>query len=1105
MENQEKEKLGRFFFRILQKLISHQTKIDQRLLDYQFDVFQNLIIDLTGSEKLLFNTLFARIAYLGIQYKLDSAFLYELHLYRKEYHNLQVFRVKGDVFHLGLYLLSRLLKEHYDVEIPKALKAELKKPHFERKEPKLNRFEQGMKGMISDYDAARQVFHFIAQEHPDRTYFVALTQLDLFQSTIGILKEWHEKGDLPVNVFLREIGIDKQNYLHPKWIVLEPDYLVDVTGIAECFAPSGARPEYYLLNKFLPKEQSKYLLIGQLVNHLLDEMLQYPDLNFQEKLKEFFLIAPISFTLMDNKELVEVIQQVKEHYVNLNRVISKDFPALGLDVQRCIVEPSFYAPELGLQGRLDVLQQLSDNEYSIIELKSGSPFRENRYGLSSNHYTQTLLYDLMIRSVYKMKAKPLNYILYSKLDNQNLRFAPTIHAAQMEAISIRNEIYAFERQLIHSSSDASVFTKLSLQYFPGAFGFIRGDIEKFEKVYQDLDDHEKAYYHEMVAFVAREHHLAKTGLFNHQENNGLASLWLESIDQKKERFAVFTALEIIENQSMNDPPFIRLERNQSEQELANFRVGDIVVLRPMKEDLRNGLSDQVVRASLIELNADSLVIKLRSRQYDQGFFNKYESWRLEADFLDSGFRKMYETLFHFISAKKPVRTKLLGIIPPEKKEIFPIKTSFKLTANQKEILDKMVASQDYFLLWGPPGTGKTSVMLAAAVEYYLTQTDKDILLLAYTNRAVDEICAMLDTLEVPEAKYIRVGSKYATGAPFRKHLLDQQLKEKPTRAEFSDTVKHTRVFTSTISSIVGKMELFQLKKFDLVFIDEASQILEPNIIGILPLFEKFVLIGDHKQLPAVVVQSKEKSVFASDKLKELGITDGRTAFFDRLYNRCLDKNWDWLTGQLFEQGRMHESIMEFPSELFYDAKLKTIEIQHTDLKTTKGVYAGGGIKEELQNRLLFIHVEGDTDFAMAKNNPRESQKIVALLRRIEKLRKGGDKKEDFSLGIITPFRAQIAQIRQDLLQGGFDPEKYTIDTVERYQGGARDVIIYSTAVNSEKRLQQIQAIDENGIDRKLNVAVTRAKQQFILLGNKTILLQNGLYRRLIEKCEEINI
>jgi DNA replication ATP-dependent helicase Dna2 len=78
-----------------------------------------------------------------------------------------------------------------------------------------------------------------------------------------------------------------------------------------------------------------------------------------------------------------------------------------------------------------------------------------------------------------------------------------------------------------------------------------------------------------------------------------------------------------------------------------------------------------------------------------------------------------------------------------------------------------------------------------------------------------------------------------------------------------------------------------------------------------------------------------------------------------------------------------------------------------------------------------------------------------------------------------------------------------VDTVERFQGGARDIIIMSAAVNNKSTLSRIVSLNKEGIDRKLNVAVTRAKQQFVLVGNETILQEQDGYRMLINQAAKL--
>ena len=80
-----------------------------------------------------------------------------------------------------------------------------------------------------------------------------------------------------------------------------------------------------------------------------------------------------------------------------------------------------------------------------------------------------------------------------------------------------------------------------------------------------------------------------------------------------------------------------------------------------------------------------------------------------------------------------------------------------------------------------------------------------------------------------------------------------------------------------------------------------------------------------------------------------------------------------------------------------------------------------------------------------------------------------------------------------------------IDTVERFQGGAKDVIIISFCMNQINQLNRMISLSSEGIDRKLNVALTRAKEQLILVGNEKILSVNPVYRELIAACSKVEM
>ena len=109
-----------------------------------------------------------------------------------------------------------------------------------------------------------------------------------------------------------------------------------------------------------------------------------------------------------------------------------------------------------------------------------------------------------------------------------------------------------------------------------------------------------------------------------------------------------------------------------------------------------------------------------------------------------------------------------------------------------------------------------------------------------------------------------------------------------------------------------------------------------------------------------------------------------------------------------------------------------------------------------------------------------------------------------TLGVVTPYRSQIALIRKELQAKGIPALlDISVDTVERYQGSERDVIIYSFCVNHRYQLKFLPNLtEENGvqIDRKLNVALTRARKRMIAIGVVEILKENPIYAQFIDSC-----
>lgn len=1084
----------------LERILQHQEYDSKQLKSALFSLFNIMIEDMSSHLDVHFTTLFSRCSFIATHYHLNRDSKFYLHLYRRLNEKEVDAKMIPEIILLAqdvITSLDRIIQEKKGSFII----SESTESVFPRTDPKYTSFYSILKGIAVNHLPDEKAFLFISDEDGTTEVKVHYDVAEANEMYTDNIEAAFSYMPLPIGIHLVDVQKSVDGNFIPKGFVLDPDYLVDVTSVASCFKSHGIASNLGLLNKFFPIDvASLHLLLGNVANMMFDKILTDPSVSFEELLPEIFRLNPLGIAGYNNEAVKELVGQARNHYDHLKDVILHRLKPLHIERKHIYLEPTFYSMLYGLQGRLDLFHNDPKHKrYDIVELKSGSQYRTNAYGLNVDHYVQTLMYDLMVKSAFGNSIKSNNYILYSKVAN-GLKYAPALRTQQLEGIMARNELVLLDQKLSkNGKSVRSVFQDLSPDENPELKGFDKKKVDAFSKVMSRMDDLEMAYFTEFVSFNFREQRLSKVGEHGLYNDNGLAGLWREVDDEKEKRFSLLKHMTIIVNNSQESNPTITLEKSSTTSELANFRVGDIVVLFPTHGNSYSVLENQLFKCTIIELGSKYVKVKLRSQQFNTNIFDAFELWNIEQDVLDSSYNASLKSLYAFAELPSERKRLLLGITPPMSSTVVT-STSDSLTDEQNGLVEKALSAQDYYLLWGPPGTGKTSVMIKRLIELLHRTTKENILLLAYTNRAVDEICEALSRGLGSDSDYIRIGSTYGCHIKYRGQLLKEKIKEASSRQAILDIIQPVRIYVGTISSILGKTELFDLIKFDRVIIDEASQILEPLILGVLSRIPKFILIGDHRQLPAVVQQEESKSKIENVQLRSLGVTDMSMSFFERLYHQCRNNGWHESLGILTYQGRMHQDLMKFPNVHFYEGKLQL-------LPGLNRLFDEQDAQSLMAHRLNYIPTIAEDNLEW-KTNHSEAEMIAQLILRVlDRMSSTKMEFHDHAIGVIAPYRAQIALIK-NVLREALPQDIYeaiTVDTVERYQGGARDIIILSLCTNNPRQFQKLISLSSDGIDRKLNVAITRAKEYLFILGNESVIQSNDLYHALIAESHRMEL
>lgn len=930
----------------------------------------------------------------------------------------------------------------------------------------------------------------------------------------------------------------------PRLIVVEPDYLVDISSIANCFESYGHHPLLFTVKRMGERPNNKHIVLGNFAGSALDDIINHPtDYTIKDTFRSNFREKALDFATCPDFNAVEFKQAAEQQVANIQEIVNELFQSF--EREKAILEPSFVCERLGLQGRIDLM---TTDLKLLVEQKSGKNiFIERQYKNPhgslhvEKHYVQLLLYYGILQYNFQLNPKDAHIeLMYSKypLPNGLLEVEP-LQKLIREAMKFRNKAVATEYWMaengFHRLLPLMTPQVLNVEKQNDAFyqRYLLPQLTEVLAPLHQLSELERTYFTRMMTFVIKEQLVSKVGA---QEGvgNSNADLWNMPLAEKKDTGNIYTELTITDkscSSSFNGYDTITLNVPQQGIDfLPNFRRGDMVYLYAYKKNEEPDVRKSILfKGSLQEIHTSSIVVHLNDGQQNPNLIAG-ECFALEHAGSDIGGTSAIRSLYTFITSDVERRQLLLGQRAPRADKSLVLSRSYH--PDYDEIILKAKQAQDYFLLIGPPGTGKTSQALQYLVLEQLAEKPKvqstnpndhspkvngqsSILLLAYTNRAVDEICNMLSEHEID---YIRIGNEYSCDPKYSDHLLQEVLDENTTLNSIKSTLAEAQIIVATTSTMNSRSALFNIKHFDLVIIDEASQILEPNIVGILTArqeegraIDRFILVGDHKQLPAVVQQQGSLEMEGSDKrLDSIHLSSCANSLFERLILTERAAGRTDFIGTLHKQGRMHPDIADFANRKFYaKEQLECVPLAHQlETELSYNEESEDALDNMLKaHRMIFIPSMPCKQLNISeKVNTDEARIIADLLRRLyRQMSKDFDPQK--SVGVIVPYRNQIAMIRKEIERLEIPAlEGISIDTVERYQGSQRDVILYSFTIQSRYQLDFLTAntFYEEGqpIDRKLNVAITRARKQLILTGNESTLRQNQLFAELIDYIKE---
>jgi DNA replication ATP-dependent helicase Dna2 len=809
------------------------------------------------------------------------------------------------------------------------------------------------------------------------------------------------------------------------YVVVEPDFLVDVTDVrawVQC-------PRMYYLNKLSGVPLEYPVIKGTIVHEVFGDLLRGREL--EESIDDRVAEAGLELGLL-GRERGEVADEVRRNAAAIEGWLQQGRLGGGVSADAFSPEESEWRSELtlvserfGIKGRADAVRRGMP-----VELKTGKNTRRDPrfhdkvqaacYALllgerdGDHPDTGTLLYtknaaldrseadgDLSPAKEFSVGRGFLKYVVRQRNGIAAMEFdssVPTGYEADARCE------YCFERDTC-----MVVAGRLGQESKAGTVGTPVPEEEReyFERFYRAIEEERRE--------VHREYH----------------KLWEQSAEERADDDRALIDLEPVSRERIEGGRW-RLVAEKDPAAVSKIREGDLVLAsegHPVRTRSELGRVERL----------DDRIVVTTDEPLDLRRVDVYPS-----EFtVDRQLQALHDAILRGDGDRKDV---LFGRRDPAFDFDRASGTYIDNNESQDEAVRLALAAEDLALVHGPPGTGKTYTL--ARVVRELVDGGERVLLSAFTNRAVDNALEALREQGFDE--FVRVGSE--TGV--REDTLPYLLETSGDPVERANELRGAPVVAATTASCGSRV--MREAEFDVAVVDEAGQLTEPGTFLATNLADRFVLVGDHQQLPPVVRAEN----------------DLRTSLFERLIERYPDAGV-----MLDRQYRMNQRVQWFSSTEFYDGALRpaTPEIAGQRLADLPGVSVES-LPADLRDPVSFRDPGGAQS---GNSNPVEADAVAEVVRAF--LDAGVDPDD---VGVIAPFRAQVAEISRRVSEA-------TVDTVDRFQGSAKEVIVVSFTATGE--------VDGPIFEdhRRMNVALTRSRRSLVVVGDRAALSSEPFYERLL--------